>query len=356
MHDRKTRFSVGRNAVLGIVLGTFCASSFLLAQDQLGAQRAAGDIPALLEFREWPVPWSNTRPRDPDKAPDGSVWFVGQTGNYVARLDPDSGDMKRFDIPGAGPHTVIVDSDGYPWYAGNRDRHIGKLDPETGEVTRYELPAGVNDPHTMGWTSDGNIWFTVQRSGDAGYVGKLDTGSGRVEIIPVPGRSMRPYGLVVDEHDRPWIAFMGANAIGTVDPATMELAIHETPDERSRIRRIGVTSDGRVWWVDAARGYLGVYDPDDASMKQWLSPGGEWSSLYAMAVDGQDRVWYVESGLRPNRFIGFDPATETFVSIDEVPSGGGSVRHMIFDPKTNAIWFGTDAHTIGRATVPPPGR
>jgi len=342
MRDRTRFLSIGRAAVTGIALGALVFTTPVLADD----------TPALLEIREWPVPWAGTLPRDPYKASDGGVWFVGQIGHYVARLDPASGDMQRFEIPGAGPHTVIVDADGTPWYAGNRDRHIGKLNPATGEVTRYDMPAGVNDPHTMGWTSDGNIWFTVQRSGSAGFIGKLDTTSGEVQVVEVPGRGMRPYGLVVDHNDQPWIAFMGSNAIGTVDPSTMELAIHNTPNEGSRIRRIGMTSDGRIWWVDAARGHVGVYDPADDTMKQWQSPGGGQSSLYAMAVDGDDRVWYVEAGLNPNRFIGFDTKTETFISIDEVPSGGGSVRHMVFDPETNAIWFGTDTHTIGRATVP----
>jgi virginiamycin B lyase len=35
-----------------------------------------------------------------------------------------------------------------------------------------------------------------------------------------------------------------------------------------------------------------------------------------------------------------------------VPSGGSTVRHMIFDAKRRDIWFGTDANTIGRADVP----
>ena len=334
------------------IAGSLIVAGNVFAQEGNGEETASPDMPALLEIQEWPVPWANTRPRDPDMAPDGTVWFVGQQGHYVARLDPESGELERFEIPDAGPHTVIVDADGYPWYAGNRDRHIGRIDPESGEVTRYDMPEGVNDPHTMGWTSGGDIWFTVQRSGSAGYIGKLSTESGDVEIIDVPGSGMRPYGLVVDADDRPWIAFMGDNAIGTVDPESMELAIHETPDEGSRIRRIGITSDGRVWWADAARGFLGVYDPEEDSMRQWLSPGGQRTSLYALAVDTEDRVWYVESGLNPNRFIGFDTKSEEFISINEVPSGGGSVRHMIFDPGTNAIWFGTDTHTIGRAIVP----
>ncbi|WP_292413987.1 MULTISPECIES: virginiamycin B lyase family protein [unclassified Methylophaga] len=305
-----------------------------------------------LNFREWRVEWKNTRPRDPYVSPDGSVWFVGQVGDYVARLDPQTGEMQRFDIPKAGPHTVIVDAEGYPWYAGNKDRHIGRLDPDTGDVTRFDMPKGVNDPHTMDWTSDGNIWFTVQRSGQAGFIGKLATDSGELEIIEVPGNNMRPYGLVVDKQNRPWIAFMGSNAIGTVDPKSMQLDIINTPDEESIIRRIGLTSDGRVWWVDAGVGYVGVYNPQDESMQQWRTPGGEAAGLYAMTVDNQDRIWYVETGLQPNRFIGFDSKTEQFIAIDEVPSGGQTVRHMVFDETSNAIWFGTDAHTIGRAVVP----
>ncbi|WP_247869877.1 lyase [Methylophaga sp. SB9B] len=305
-----------------------------------------------LDFYEWNVEWQNTRPRDPYVSPDGSVWFVGQVGDYVARLDPVSGEMQRYEIPKAGPHTVIVDKQGYPWYAGNKDKHIGRLDPASGEVTRYEMPEGVNDPHTMDWTSDGNIWFTVQRSGIAGFIGTLNTESGEVDIIEVPGNNMRPYGLVVDKQDRPWIAFMGSNAIGTVDPQTMQLEIINTPNEESIIRRIGLTSDGRVWWVDADVGYVGVYNPRDKSMQQWQTPGGESAGLYAMTVDNQDRIWYVETGLQPNRFIGFDSKTEQFIAIDEVPSGGQTVRHMMFDKESNAIWFGTDAHTIGRAVVP----
>jgi virginiamycin B lyase len=339
---------------IGGALGVGTAPA--VAEAQTAAQAAtADDQPGklALSFQEWPVPWPRTRPRDPAVAPDGTIWFVGQQGDYLGHLDPETGEMRRFALSeGAGPHTVIVDKQGYPWYAGNRDRHIGRLEPATGKITRYDMPEGVDDPHTMDWTSDGRIWFTAQRSPPAGYVGLFNPRTGEAQAIKVPGQAMRPYGLVVDANDRPWIAFMGKNAIGTVDPATMELEIIETPDSRSRIRRLGLTSDGRVWWVDAAAGFLGVYDPESRAMRQWQSPGGERSSLYATAVDARDRVWYVEAGLNPNRFIGFDTQTEEFVSINEVPSGGGSVRHMVYHRPTNTIWFGTDTHTIGRAVVP----
>ena len=58
---------------------------------------------------EWNVPWKNSRPRDPWLY-QGKVWFVGQVGDYVATLDPQSGKFYRYPLPGGtGPHTVIVD-------------------------------------------------------------------------------------------------------------------------------------------------------------------------------------------------------------------------------------------------------
>lgn len=70
-----------------------------------------------------------------------------------------------------------------------------------------------------------------------------------------------------------------------------------------------------------------------------------------MALDGQGRIWIAETGVQPNRLVGFDPARETFFSINEVPSGGGSVRHMVYDPDTNSIWFGTDTNNLAQARV-----
>jgi virginiamycin B lyase len=72
-----------------------------------------------------------------------------------------------------------------------------------------------------------------------------------------------------------------------------------------------------------------------------------------MTSDDADRLWFVETGAQPNRLVGFDPKTESFFSMTSIPSGGGTVRYMVFDKKTRLIWFGSDNNTIGRATIPP---
>jgi virginiamycin B lyase len=207
----------------------------------------------------------------------------------------------------------------------------------------------ARDPHTLTFDGRGHIWFTVQ---GGNFVGRLDTATANVELIRVPTERARPYGIVIDESGRPWIAEFGSYKIATVDPKTMKLKEIELPDQSSRPRRIALTSDGMVWYVDYAEGRLGRLDPASGEVAEWPTPGGGESRPYAMAADDQDRLWFVETGLSPNRLVGFDPATEEFVATTDIPSGGGTVRNMVFYQPKREIWFGTDVNTVGRASIP----
>ncbi len=312
------------------------------------------------KLTEWQVPWDDTRPRDPYVAPDGEVWFVGQTGHYAGVLDPGSGHIRRVDLPeGAGPHNIVVDAEGVPWYTGNRVGNIGRIDPRTHEVEVFPMPdERARDPHTLVFDAAGDLWFTVQ---GGNFIGKLWKETGEIRLVEaprVPGRngqpgSSRPYGIAMDSEDRPWVVLFNTNKIATVDPETFGLRTFDLPDPAARPRRIGITSDDIVWYVDYARGYLGRLDPATGAVREWAMPSGARARPYGMAVDGDDRIWFVETGVRPNRLVGFDPATEDFFSSVPVESGAGTVRHMMFDEKTNTVWFGTDVGTVGRAVLPP---
>lgn len=301
-------------------------------------------------IKEWPVPWENTRPRDPYVDQQGRVWFVGQRGNYVAYLEPETGEFKRYELEeGAYPHNLIVDPDGFVWYAGNGNGHIGKLNPEDGAVTRFPMPdPAARDPHTLVRADDGTIWFTVQ---GGNFVGRLTPESGEVALIDVPTERARPYGIKVDAQGRPWIALFGTNKLATVDPQTLTLEEIELPRPEARPRRLEITSEGTIWYVDYAEGYLGMLDPASRQVEEWLLPGGAASRPYGTATDALDHLWIAESGREPNRLVGFDPETKQFFGSTEVPSGGGTIRHMYFHPSTQEVWFGADTNTIGRARV-----
>jgi virginiamycin B lyase len=307
--------------------------------------------PPAVDIKEWSVPWPNTFTRDPYVAPDGRVFFCGMAGNYVGVLDTVSGQFKRFELPNpANPHNLIIDAKGIVWYAGNGGAHIGRLDPATGQVTKYPMPdSAARDPHTLAWDPAGDIWFTVQGSN---FVGRLTVATGAIRLIPVPTPTARPYGIVVEPSGRPWIALFGTNKLATVDPRTFALREVALPRAETRVRRLVVTTDGRVWYADWAGGFLGVYDPKTERTQEWAMPGAGGSRPYAMTVDAQDQLWIVETGAQPNRFVGFNTRSLTFLEATPIPSGAGTVRHIVFEPKGNAIWFATDAHTVGRARLP----
>lgn len=321
-------------------------SLVLLAGFFISPVLAAQDAPPL-EIKEWQVPYDNTLPRDPWVGGPDLIWFVGQQGHYVASLQPSTGKFKRYDLEdGTGPHTVISNKQG-AWYAGNRAQHIGLIDPETGAIEKIMLPGdGQRDAHTMDFNSDGNIWFTVQHGNQIGF---LDTRTKNIKLHDVPTSAARPYGLIV-ANDQPWVAMFGTNKLATVN-AQGKVEEVVLPREDARPRRIAATPDGAIWYVDYAGGYLGRYQPTNGKIDEWLMPSGADSRPYAMTSDDKGMVWFVETGVMPNRFVGFNPKTEAFTQAVDVASGGRTVRHMVFDPKARAIWFGTDTHTIGRAKI-----
>jgi virginiamycin B lyase len=327
-----------------LAVATTAFSTSAVAQAQTHA------APQLKEQNEsWMV---GTRPRDPFQDQKGRVWFVGQEGNYVGRINTD-GSIQRFEVdPGTNPHNLVVNAKGEVWFTGNRNNRLVKMDPETGKITTHMIPdPAVRDPHTMMFDQKGNAWFTAQQSA---FVGHFTAATGEFKLFKMDQGS-RPYGLVIDKSGRPWFDLFGTNKIGTIDPATMEFKAYVLPNERSRPRRIEVTTDGIVWYGDYSRGYLGRLDPATGKTEEWLLPGGAGSLPYGMAVDDQDRIWVAETNpTKANRLISFNTKKKVFehnipVGPEDKPN---TIRHMQFDPMTKTIWFGQDRGFIGSLKLP----
>lgn len=316
------------------------------------AVQAAPAAPATVDIKEWPVPWENSRPRDPFAESANSVWFVGQRTGYLARLDVASGKMTKIDLEeGSGPHNLIVGEDGIVWYAGNLKSLIGRYDPKTKQLEKIAMTGrSGRDPHTMVFDGKGHIWFTVQGGNS---IGRLNMESRKVDLIASKTPMSRPYGIKVAPDGTVWVALFGTSKLARIDPGTLELTEIELPRIAARPRRLEVGADGRVWYVDYARGRLGVYDPQAKQFEEWQLPAGEGSRPYGTAMDSGGRVWLVASGAEPNLFVGFDPATKEFFSSTPIPSGGGTVRHMHYHAPSGTVWFGTDTNFIGRAIVEP---
>ena len=300
------------------------------------------DGPVVIDIKEWMVPTLGQRSRDPVEAPDGSIWWTGMWASLVGRIDPASGAMREYPLPpSARPHSIVPDNNGYIWYTGNSNGTIGKLDPETGEITEYKTEAG--DPHTAVFHPNGKLYFTSQR---AGMLGRLDPETGDLTEVPT---ERRPYGIVVAADGTIWVAYNGTNKLGAVDPETMEVQYFEVPDERTRIRRLGIDSKGMVWFVNSSLGRIGRLDPETGEIKQWNSPSGPTSHPYSLAVIN-DKIWYNESGMRPDALVRFDPNTETFQSW-AIPSGVGIIRHTWVTRDGNLLIHQSSSNRVGLVMI-----
>ncbi len=322
------------------------AGAFVLAPttpEPVAAQGAPGGVDELVE---WEVEWGG-RTRDPSVSPDGTIWFVGQAGNYVARFDPADESFRRYEIEeGANPHTVIVDEDGYGWYAGNRNATITRVHPETGELRVF--PTGeARDPHTMVFDGEGGIWFTSQQSNRVGHI-DMATGEYRL-VTPHDNDRARPYGIVLDDEGHPWVSLFGEDEVVRIHPESLEITRFNKAQEESRGRRLEVLNDGFVWSVDEPHGILARIEIATGEVTRYPMPGGQDSRPYAITKDDRGVLWISETGPE-KQLVAFDPASESFIAVHQVSN---NIRHMAFDEERGAIWFGTDSNYLGRVLTRP---
>jgi virginiamycin B lyase len=205
-------------------------------------------------------------------------------------------------------------------------------------------------PHTPLFDKNGILWFSVQ---NGGFMGRLDPKTGDIKLFTPNGPSgQQPYALrFLSDGLRPWFSYWGSNKIATIDPVTFELKEYVQPDPRTRIRRMGVTSDDMLWYGNWGTGKLARFNPQTGQVTEWESPSGQQSQPYGMTVI-DDKVWYVESNTRPNNLVRFDPKTEKFQTW-QIPGGGGIVRHMMPTPDGKIAMAMSGLNTVGIVEILP---
>jgi virginiamycin B lyase len=301
----------------------------------LAATLAASTNVGMLDvqIREFEVPTPKSRPHDPALAPDGSLWYTGQGANKLGRLDPKTGQFQEYTLKSrnSGPHGLVADKDGNIWFTAISGGYIGKLNPMNGEIAEYRPADGTEiDPHTPAFDHNGILWFTNE---ETNYIGRLDPKTGKMTLAKSPTPHAVPYGIVILPNNTPIFCEFGTNKLASIDPNTMRIREFSLPVAGTRPRRLALAPDGTIYYTDFARGYLGHFDPSSGKLlKEWLSPGGAESEPYGISITKDGRVWYSESGVRPNTIVRFDPQSGTFSTMP-IPSGGGVVRNMVATPE-----------------------
>lgn len=181
-------------------------------------------------------------------APDGIMWFTGQAG-YVGRFDPAAGSMELFETGGGGPYGITVTPGGDVYFAALTGSYIARVDPDSGEITRIDPPTQDQGARRVWTNSGGQIWVSYWNTG---HLARYDPATDVWSEWQLPGEAPRAYAVYVDETDRPWVSdFGGAHALLRFDPATETFQSLALPTPGGEVRQL-LGGPGEVWGGESA--------------------------------------------------------------------------------------------------------
>ena len=260
-----------------------------------------------------------------DPADGGPVWYTAQHQGALGRLDPRTGKTEHIALgEGSRPHGVILGPEGGVWITDSGLNAIVRVDPATRAVKRYPLPIQGNaNLNTAAFDAKGRLWFT----GQAGYHGRVDPKSGKVEAWKSP-RGRGPYGITATPKGEVYYASLAGHHIARVDTRTGQATPIDPPTAGQGARRVWSDSRGRVWVSEWMSGQVSVYDPRARpadAWRAWKLPGLK-PQAYSVWVDEADDIWLTD--FAANAIVRFDPDSERFESF---PSNrpGAAVRQML---------------------------
>jgi virginiamycin B lyase len=184
----------------------------------------------------------------------GIYWFTGQSGVY-GRLEPKSGDISVFKAPrGVGPYGIAVTPKGEVWYASLAGNYIARIDPATGQATVVEPSTPKQGARRIWSDSKSRLWVSEWNSGN---VSMHDPADGTWKAWKLPGDSPRAYAVYVDDKDKVWLTDFSANAIVRFDPGSEGFNVFPSGKAGANIRQLD-GRPGEVWGAESGHDRLVV--------------------------------------------------------------------------------------------------
>ena len=212
--------------------------------------------PSSREVRRFPLPDDRPSTNLNTAAFDrsGTLWFTGQSGIY-GRVTPDSGRVEVFDAPnGRGPYGITVTPDGAVYYASLAGNYMGRIDTETGEASVLRPPTSDQGTRRVWADSRGRVWSSQY---NAGQVAVYDPATEQWREWRLPGESPQAYAVYVDDEDKVWLSDFGSNSLVRFDPETEQFTSYPLHSSPGDVRQI-LGRRGEVWGAESAADKLVV--------------------------------------------------------------------------------------------------
>ena len=313
------------------------------------------------EFREYPLPQSDSQLMRPAIDHEGRLWFGEMGRNFLAVFDPRTRAFQQMTPPRGryGVMSVQVASDDTIWFVEQYANYIGHYFPTTGHYQIYPLPTlTVPDPSHAGKTlslpsapnelaldAHGIVWFT-EFNADA--LGRLDPRTGLMRHYPLSARRsvqmLVPYGVTVDREGMVWFTEMSAGRIGRLDPTTGRIRLFTSPRSAMSPMEIASDAQGIIWVTSFSGGLLLRLDPRSGTFTSYEAPfsGPGTGGLYGLVVTPTGEIWVTV--LAENVVARLDVVAHRFIYY-AIPTPGSEPLGIVMGAK-HTLWF-TEVNKIG---------
>jgi streptogramin lyase len=216
-------------------------------------------LPSILDAGlERPTPWALALSRR-----QGRVWSALHSSGKIASVAVDATPVHRGFVvseiliadPLARLDGIAVDREGRVWVAALGRDEVIRIDPATGAVSRLQLERGSR-PRGVAAAPSG-VWVALFGSG---RVLRIDPATLAARAWQL-GVGAAPTALTVDDRGAVWVADYGSSAIARLEPATGSVRSFAAVASGARVHSVAADARGRVWYVGAFSGRLGVIEP-----------------------------------------------------------------------------------------------
>jgi streptogramin lyase len=188
----------------------------------------------------------------------------------------------------------------------------------------YETPG----PDRMPWAAhpdkDGKFWAAYY--GRANKIARLDPDTGKIDEFPVPNVGTAAiHSAMAGPDGTVWLTEQGSNKLGKWDPVTQQITEYQDDWGKHTVR---IAPDGMVW----STGGLTRFDP---KTEQFVHIK-EVPSAYGIALDKDSNVWFAE--LRRDGRIGKVDSKTLKVTKYQPPTATGFPRRIQVD-QDGLVWF-----------------
>lgn len=185
---------------------------------------------------------------------EGKLWFTGQSGIY-GRLDPATGEIELSKAPrGPGPTGITTTPAGEIYFTSYNGNYLARIDPATGDAVLIDPP-------------EQQLPLVDESADDPAQPASLPA-IGPTEPTPEEMLAIAddwpvgPVGVAADSQGRIWVTEKDAGSLGMYDPATESWQEWRLPLTGAEPYALWIDGNDQVWLSDLAGGYVWSFDLD----------------------------------------------------------------------------------------------